>query len=234
MPAMTIQLYDLASADGTLLFSPYAWRVRMALLHKGLPFTVIPWRFSDRSATDASGHRAVPIIRDGERWVGDSWEIALYLDHQYPTTPTVLNSPALQAHARLVIALCARVVFPAAAPVALAQAWSHMDPASAAYLRETREPRFGNFETLQADETSGRAGLVAALAPFEEVLATCDYLSGEQPAFADFVLFGVLKWADILSPYPPLETDSALARWFTRLSNANGAHAAGVAIARGR
>ena len=32
MPAMTIQLYDLASADGTLLFSPYAWRVRMALI----------------------------------------------------------------------------------------------------------------------------------------------------------------------------------------------------------
>jgi glutathione S-transferase len=231
---MTIQLYDLASADGALLFSPYAWRVRMALLHKGLPFTVIPWRFSDRSATDSSGHRAVPIIRDGERWVGDSWDIALYLDRHYPTTPTVLDSPALQAHARLVHAFCAKVVFPAAAPVALYQAWLHMDAASAAYLRETREPRFGNFETLQADEMAGRAGLAAGLASFEEVLASCDYLSGEQPAFADFVLFGVLKWADILSTYPPLEAGSAVERWFTRLSNANGGHAARVVTARGR
>lgn len=231
---MTIQLYDLASADGALLFSPYAWRVRMALLHKGLPFTVKPWRFSDRSATTASGHSAVPIIRDGERWVGDSWAIALYLDQQYPTTPTVLDSPALQAHARLVHALCASVVFPAAAPLALYQAWLYMDPASAAYLRETREPRFGNFEMLQADEAPGRAGLATALAPFEEVLASCDYLSGEQPAFADFVLFGVLKWADILSRYHPLQVGSAVERWFTRLSNANGGHAAGVITARDR
>lgn len=230
---MTIQLFDLASADDTLLFSPYAWRVRMTLLHKGLPFTVVPWRFSDRSVTAPSGHHMVPVIRDGERWVGDSWDIALYLDQQYPHTQGVLDSPARQAHARLVAALCTKTVFPAAVPICLYQAWLHMDAASQIYMRETREARFGKtLEALTVDEIQGRAGLAAALAPFEDTLANSDYVSGETPAFADFVLYGVLKWTDILSTYPPLENDSAVSRWYTRLSNAYGGHAAGVSKVR--
>ena len=43
-----IKLYDLAGADPDLRFSPYCWRVKMAIAHKGLPCETIPWRFSDK------------------------------------------------------------------------------------------------------------------------------------------------------------------------------------------
>ena len=36
---MAITLYDLAGADEHRRFSPYCWRTKMALAHKGLAFT---------------------------------------------------------------------------------------------------------------------------------------------------------------------------------------------------
>ena len=46
---MTIQFYDLAGTDENLRFSPFCWRVRMALAHKGLPYEPIPWRYSEKA-----------------------------------------------------------------------------------------------------------------------------------------------------------------------------------------
>ena len=116
---MSIQLYDLAGADPRYLFSPFSWRVRMALLHKGLDFEVVPWRFSAREAIAESGSKAVPVIKDGDAWVSDSWAIACYLDTHYADRPPLFPAPCGEAHARLVSALCGKLVFPAAVPIAL-------------------------------------------------------------------------------------------------------------------
>ena len=43
---MAITLYDLAGAEDDRRFSPYCWRIRMALKHKGLEFETLAWRFS--------------------------------------------------------------------------------------------------------------------------------------------------------------------------------------------
>ena len=39
---MAIALWDLAGADEARRFSPYCWRTKMALWHKGLAFETIP------------------------------------------------------------------------------------------------------------------------------------------------------------------------------------------------
>ena len=41
-------MHDLAGEDPDLRFSPYCWRTRFALAHKGLPVETVPWRFTDR------------------------------------------------------------------------------------------------------------------------------------------------------------------------------------------
>jgi hypothetical protein len=33
---MGMQLYDLAGAESERRFSPYCWRIKLALMHKGL------------------------------------------------------------------------------------------------------------------------------------------------------------------------------------------------------
>ena len=42
-----IKMYDLAGADEKRRFSPYCWRIRMALAHKGLDVECMPWRFTE-------------------------------------------------------------------------------------------------------------------------------------------------------------------------------------------
>ena len=84
---MTIKLYELAAAEDDRRFSPYCWRIRMALAHKGLAVETIPWRFTEKEAIAFSGSGTVPVLVDGRRTakddarvVADSWAIAQYLD----------------------------------------------------------------------------------------------------------------------------------------------------------
>jgi glutathione S-transferase len=77
---MAIKLYDLAGAEDDRRFSPYCWRVKMALLHKGLAFETLAWRFTEKDAIAFSGSTTVPVLVDGNHTVSDSWKIAAYLE----------------------------------------------------------------------------------------------------------------------------------------------------------
>ena len=81
------QLYDLAGAEPEGRFSPYCWRAKLALIHKGLPFDTIPWRFNEKKAIAFSGQGRVPVLVDGGHVVSDSWKIANYLEDAYPECP---------------------------------------------------------------------------------------------------------------------------------------------------
>lgn len=232
---MAIQLYDLAGKDPDIMFSPFCWRVRMALLHKGLDFELIPWRFAEKETIAESGHSAVPVIKDGDKWIGDSWEIIKYLDTQYPDLPTLLSGSEGRAHAQLVLELCGSLVFPAVIPIAVYQAYKILDEASQPYFRESREAMFGtSLEQLNANPQAGKAGLVQALNPFDALLQTSNFIGGDQPTYADYALFGILKWADIVSSYRPIDDTSFVGRWFVRLENMYDGHAKNVPTVRNR
>src|SRR5262245_38533037 len=95
-------MYDLAGADPALRFSPYCWRTRMALAHKGLTVETIPWRFTEKERIAFSGQGRVPVIRDGEAVISDSWAIAEYLEDAYHEQPSLFGGPAGRGHARFV------------------------------------------------------------------------------------------------------------------------------------
>src|SRR3954454_21188789 len=97
---MPVVMYDLAGADPALRFSPYCWRTKMALAHKGLAVETIPWRFTEKEALAFSGQARVPVIRDGETVVFDSWVIAEYLERTYPDRPSLFGGDMGRAHAR--------------------------------------------------------------------------------------------------------------------------------------
>jgi len=67
---MSIIMHDLAGADPDLRFSPFCWRTRFALAHKGLPVETLPWRFTETSDIAFSGQGLVPVIRDAQRHAG--------------------------------------------------------------------------------------------------------------------------------------------------------------------
>ncbi len=99
---MGLQLYDLAGAEPERRFSPYCWRIKLALVHKGLPFDTIPWRFTDKDAIAFSGQGRVPVLVDGEHVVFDSWTIATDLEDAYADRPSLFRGDGGRAVTRFV------------------------------------------------------------------------------------------------------------------------------------
>jgi glutathione S-transferase len=88
---MTLRLYDLAGAQPERRFSPYCWRIRLALAHKNIATETIPWRFTEKAEIAASGQTLVPVLVDGDRWISGSWTIANYLEDTFPDSPSLFG-----------------------------------------------------------------------------------------------------------------------------------------------
>ena len=78
-----ITLYDLAFEDDRRP-SPFCWRTKFSLAHKGLDFTSVPMGFTEKEKIAFAESKTVPVIMVGEKPVKDSWAIAVYLDDMYP------------------------------------------------------------------------------------------------------------------------------------------------------
>jgi glutathione S-transferase len=228
---MTIKLYELAAENKELRFSPFVWRTRMALLHKGLDFESHPWQFRDRTETD---HKMVPAIYDGDTMMTDSWEIAKYLDAQYPDKPLLMNGSEGEAHALLVSNICNTQVFGTAASMALYPVSKLIDAESAAYFVETREAKFGKklSEINNDDQDAAKAALAKGMSVFEATLGASKFLGGDNPTYADYTLFGILKWIDVVA-YRPVAEDSNIGKWFDTLDGLYDGNAAKAPTVRG-
>ena len=137
---MTLVLHDLAGANPNLRFSPYCWRTKLALVHKGLDFETVPHRFTDRAAIAKSGQSKVPAIIDDGRWVHDSWAIALYLDETYPDRP-LFPDPASRAQAKFINSWCDFALLPSTRALAVPQVFKIIADEDKAYFRD--QPRKG-------------------------------------------------------------------------------------------
>ena len=214
---MTIILCDLAAADDRIRFSPYCWRTKMALLHKGLEFETIPWRFTDKETIAPSGSTRVPVIVDGDKWIADSWKIALYLDETYPQRP-LMDGDAVRSLCNFVNSWCDMSLNKALRPLALLQVVAILQDRDADYFRESREAMLGmSLEDSCADLSVARTALIEVLAPAERDLSAHSFLGGGSPNYADYALFGSLKWVHSVSGGIPLASDSTIQMWFDRI-----------------
>ncbi|HUB12973.1 MAG TPA: glutathione S-transferase family protein [Acetobacteraceae bacterium] len=214
---MTIIMHDLAGADSALRFSPYCWRIRFALAHKGLPVETIPWRFTDKPAIAFSGQGRVPVIRDGETVVADSWAIAEYLEAQYPAPP-LFGSASAQAHARFINAWADAVLVGGIARLILRDIYDVIDPADRVYFRQSREARFGtSLEETQAGRETHVAAFRELLTPLRLVLRAQPWLGGAAPSYADAIIAGSLMWPRCSSRFAVLADGDVVTAWFERM-----------------
>jgi glutathione S-transferase len=228
---MSILLYDLAGADPELRFSPYCWRTKMALRHKGLDFETVPWRFTEKEVLAPSGQGRVPVIVDSGRWVSDSWTIAGYLDEAYPDRPPLFPDARAKAQALFVNAWCDGVIA-AARPLVMPHLYGLIAERDKAYFKESREARFGPMDGWGEGAAAAAGALVQARRPAEAVLAGLPFLSGDQPGYADYALFGTLKWPDTICPQPVLAPGSTVQAWYERMAGHYGGYAASAPTAR--
>jgi len=196
-------------------FSPYCWRTRYALAHKGVAARREPVRFTDKHRIAASGYDRVPVLRDGDEWIGDSWAIAVHLEDRFPGDTLF---PGGRGLARLVNTWVDRELHPLILRAILGDIFERIDPADRDYFRRSREERLGgSIESFAARREEFLEQLGPKLAPFETALDETPFLGGGSPAYPDYVLAGTFEWVARASTAALPEPGSRLAEWFGRL-----------------
>ncbi len=220
---MARQLFELVGTDEDRPFSPYCWRTRMALAHKGLDITSVPWRFTERDAIAQHRSEKVPVLIDGEHTVSDSWAIATYLEDSYPDRPSLFGGAGGRAMGRMLNWWGDTVVIGGMFPMIVADIHGHLRPVDQAYFRKTREARFGKtLEEVSAGRDGAIAGFRKSLDPMRLTLKTQPFLGGTAPNYADYIVFGGFQWARATSSFPLLAKDDTIYAWREKLLDAFG------------
>jgi glutathione S-transferase len=223
---MTIQLYDLAAAEDDRRFSPYCWRTKMALKHKGLDFESLPWRFTEKERIQFTGSTTVPVIVDGNRAVYDSFEIAVYLDEAYPSRPGLFEGSESRALSLFMHHWAVRSLHAPLLRAILLDLHRHLHEKDKAYFRESREKRLGaRLEDAGAEPRKWVAEFRGALEPLRPALVQNPFVAGKGPGFADYIVFGTFQWARSVSPLRLLEPDDPVFTWRERMLDLFGSYA---------
>jgi glutathione S-transferase len=221
---MTRILHDLVGVDDRRP-SPFCWRVKFALAHKGLAFEARGVAFTGIADLCGGGHKTVPILEDEGRVIGDSWAIADYLDRTYPERP-LFGSPAERGLCRFTEAWVFSSMAPLLLPMVVRDVHDHVLEQDRAYFRESREKRLGRtLEELAAGREDKLDALRASLGPLRLVLTVQGqpFLSGEQAGYADYIVAGILLWVASVTTIPSvLASDDPVVTWFERVRDLHG------------
>jgi glutathione S-transferase len=213
-------LFELCGKDPAVRFSPFAWRIRLALARKGLPFRGEIIRYSDKTAIAPSGSNTIPVLKEGEAWIAESWAIARHLEEAYPDKPSLFGSGG-EGFSLFVQHWVGSSILPVMFRLVCTDIYKLFDGADAVYFYETRSKRIGQplEETLKV-RPANLEKLKAALTPARAVLKERPYLSGEVALYPDYILFGAFQWARLTSPLKLQKDEPEIAAWFKRIAAA--------------
>ena len=215
---MSRTLYDLKSLDGRRL-SPFGQRVHLALRHKGLDLDKVELvRFVDKDAIAFAKSQSVPVLVDGDKVVADSWRIANHLEDAYPDRPSLFGGEAGRALARYFNNWCGIWLTAEIASFILFDMLQHIDEEDRAYIRRTREPRFGPLEALNGTRAARLPAFRKTLDPLRLTVKQNGNLHGAEPGMADFMVAAAFHWAEQSSVFALLSPDDPLYSWSKRIN----------------
>jgi glutathione S-transferase len=214
---MSLTLFELRARDGQR-YSQFSWRAAMAIAHKGLRAEHGPVRISDKAAIAFSSQDKVPILVDGKDVIPDSWRIAEHLESRYPDAPSLFGGTVGYGLARFINAWVDRSLIARVVPLLAADIVLLLDETDALYLRSQFERLFGkSLEELAAARDREVVAFRKLLDPARAVMRAQPFLSGANPAYADYILFSLFQWARIVSAFEMLDSKDALAGWRERM-----------------
>jgi glutathione S-transferase len=209
-----IRLYDLVLDNGVSA-SPFVWRIRYALAHKGIPCEPVAVGFTDIPKLFGGRFKTVPIIEHGETVMAESWDIAEYLDRVFPAAPALFEGPAELAMVRLTDAWFSSEILRKMFGVYVLDVHNAARPEDRAYFRHTREQRLkgATLEDFTADRAARLPALRDALMPLRAYLARFPFLGGGKPNYADYIALGAFRWVSSVSTLPMLAHNDTLRAW---------------------
>lgn len=211
-------LYDLALADVDVRPSPYCWLVKFALLHKSLKFETMPVNFADKSKYPDPEYGKVPVLVDDGVMIKDSPAILDHLDRKYRDRPLVA-SPSEKSTAAFYGAWLGSAIFPAIGPLIMLRILAAAAPGDEAYIRRTREARFGRTLEEYANQPDAAKRMETALEVLSAPLGVSDFLGGRAANLSDYVVMSPFMWQSSATRAPLYDTPKPVSDWQERMLN---------------
>ncbi|WP_374572235.1 glutathione S-transferase N-terminal domain-containing protein [Phenylobacterium sp.] len=215
---MATVLFDLAASDPAVRFSPYCWRIRLALAHKAVKAETLAWRFTDKEAIAPSGQTTAPVLVDNGRWIGGSLQIADHLEAAYADAPTLFGGPTGRALTEFFHSWADAVLLPGVFSLIALDVLQRLAPQDQPYFRASRERFLGTSIEVYASARDTRiSGVRESWRPLRQALRRQLFLGGEARHYADYIAFAAFQWARCMSPYAVMDDTDPLVDWRERM-----------------
>jgi len=194
--ATTPLLYDLVTGDGRSL-SPWCWPVKMAIAHKNIAVETKPLIFSEKDQVITAGGKTFPLLVETDGQIYDDSRLIIdHLEKKYPE-PTL---------------------FPTLVSMILVDIPDVLDPRDKDYFITSREKRVGMpLADYCAKREELRPTLNNQLDPFRKAMAVGGFICGDAPAMSDYMLFGMLQWARVTSPFELYDQYDDIWDWMEKM-----------------
>lgn len=227
-----VDLYELAGADPSVRFSPFCWRVRMALAHKGVEPRFIPWHYGEKKLP--KGNDKVPVLVDDGKVIADSGAIARHLENSRANCPSLFGCDTGEAHTSFIAAWTDAVLQPALFPIIVMDVYAQIKPEARDHYRSTREARLGSTLEKAAERREDRLpALRTTLEPLRVAVKQAEFVGGSEPTYADYCVFGAFMWVRCASGFEVLEEDDPVYDWRERMLDLFDGMARGARTAAG-
>ena len=185
-----VRLYELVLENGRSA-SPYVWRIRYALAHKGVPFEGVPIGFTEIPKVFGGRFKTVPVIEHRETMLAESWDIADYLERTFPDQPPLFSGPAERAMVRLMDTWFSAEILRKMFQLYVLDVHDAARPEDRPYFRRSREGclKGTSLEEFTADRAAILPALREALMPLRSQLSRHSFLGGSTPNYADYCAF---------------------------------------------
>jgi len=213
-----ITLYDLQLASGCTI-SPFVWRTKYALAHKGFDIDIVPGGFTGILERTGGHSERVPVIVDDGEWVLDSWVIAEYLDEKYPDRPMLFEGPGMKVLTKFIDGWLWRTAIGPWFRCYILDYHNLSLPQDQEYVRWSREQWFlggQKLEEVQAGREDRLPLVPPQLEPLRQLLRDTRWLGGDTPNYADFSALATFLWTASVAKTPPLTEDDPLRDWLDR------------------
>ena len=215
---MTLVLYDLCAEDESRRFSPYCWRIKRALQHKGLAYETVPVPFNKIACIEGNTSKTVPVLKHGDTIISDSFQIAEYIDDLAPDAPKLFGSEDTKALCRFVEAWTYSALHPGIVRMVVKDIHDILDDENKEYFRSTRESAMkSTLEAMHAERDDYRVAFQKNLLALDLMLRGQPFIGGKEPNYADFIVYGSLKWPAECSDYDVLPNKQRIREWYERL-----------------
>jgi glutathione S-transferase len=213
-----VRLYELVMENGRSA-SPFVWRIRYSLAHKGIAWETVPLGLTDIPKQFGGRFKTVPIIEDGATAMNESWDIADYLDRTFPDRRPLFCSESERATVRLLDSWLSTDILRKMFRVYALDVHNAARPEDRPYFRSSRERwlKGVTLEEYTSDRVTQLHTLREALQPLRSHLTQHSFLGGSTPNYADYIALGLCQWIASVSTLPMLAADDhVLKSWLDR------------------